>query len=149
MGVPSNYKPSVAPLNPYPDNYPSINPDTDPMYNYYGSNTVWVTLKDGTRQEVDYTGSGDTCQWGCSQISNPLMNQFKPSSMLWNTDASLVKNFTLRESLRLRIQFDFFNVFNHPNNDWSPDSTGIITTDHNNTDVNGPRTLQFSARLSW
>jgi hypothetical protein len=154
MGVPADYKPAVAPLNPYPANYPDINPDTDPMYNYYGTNTVWVTLKDGTRQEVDYTGSGDTCQWGCNQITYPLMNQFTPSTRLWNTDASLVKNFTLRENLRLRIQFDFFNLFNHPNNDWDPNGTGngqmgIIYTNENNYDVNGPRTMQFSARLSW
>ncbi len=149
MGVPADYKPFVAPLNPYPANYPSINPDTDPMYNYYGGNTVWVTLKDGTRQEVDYSGSGDTCQWGCSQITQPLMNQYKPSTMLWNTDAALVKNFPLKEKLKLRVQFDFFNLFNHPNNNWSPSSAGIVYTDTNNTDINGPRVIQFSARLNW
>ncbi len=149
MGVPTDYKPYVAPLNPYPANYPDINPDTDPMYNYYGGNTVWVTLKDGTRQEVDYTGSGDTCQWGCNQIMHPLMNQYTPSTRLWSTDASLVKNFPLKERLKLRVQLDFFNLFNHPNNNWSPSSYGIVYTDTNNYDVNGPRVMQFSARLSW
>ena len=154
MGVPADYKPYVAPLHPYPANYPDINPDTDPMYNYYGTNTVWVPLKDGTQQEQDFTGSGDTCQWGCNQITYPLMNQYTPSTRLWNTDASLVKNFTLKESLRLRIQFDFFNLFNHPNNDWDPINSGngqmgIVYTNGNNYDVNGPRVMQFSARLSW
>jgi hypothetical protein len=143
MGVPADYRPAVAPLNPYPANYPDLNSDIDPMYDYYGGSTVWVTLNDGTRQEVTYNPG-----------LHPWQNQYLPSTRLWNTDASLVKNFPIKERVKLRIQFDFFNLFNHPNNDYDPINSGngqmgIVYTNGNNYDVNGPRVIQFSARLSW
>ena len=119
------------------------------MYDYYGTNTTWVTLNDGTRQEVDYTFDEGTCQWGCSVAIHPFMNQFKPSTRLWNTNASLVKNFPIKERLRLRVQFDFFNLVNHPNNNWSPSNMGLVYTNENNYDANGPRVVRFSTRLSW
>jgi hypothetical protein len=50
MGVPDNYKPAAEPLLPWPKN-PNRN---DPNYQYYGTNTVWVSLKDGTSQRTTY-----------------------------------------------------------------------------------------------
>ncbi len=33
----------------------------------------------------------------------------------WNVDAGLLKNFQIRENVRLQLRGEFFNVFNHPN----------------------------------
>jgi hypothetical protein len=64
----------------------------------------------------------------------------------WNTDASLFKNFSLSERLKLRLTADFFNVFNHPN-DVNPNSTtGLQDL---STQTNDPRIIQFSARLQF
>ena len=59
MGVPANYKPSAAPLWQYPANYGSLNDAIDPNYGYYGTNTVFVKMKDGSTQEVDKSWNGD------------------------------------------------------------------------------------------
>jgi hypothetical protein len=34
---------------------------------------------------------------------------------LVNFDMQLAKNWTLKEKFRIKLQFDFFNIFNHPN----------------------------------
>jgi len=134
MGVPPEYKPAVQPLWPYPANYPSLNASLDPMYPYYGSNNVWIPLNNGTVQRVGWGGL------------NPLINQPVLSTFLWNCDASMFKNLSFKERLNLRVQFDFFNVFNHPGDSPSAGSNGIVTTD---TNANSPRVVQLSARFTW
>jgi hypothetical protein len=136
-GVPSNYQPSVSPLNPYPANYPSLNAKIDPNYGYYGTNTVFLPLKDGTIQQVAYGGL------------NPYINQPVLSSNLWNLDASMFKSFNIKERAKLRVQFDFFNVLNVAGNSPTPiDNTGVAlqTT---NANPSGPRVMQLSMRLTW
>jgi hypothetical protein len=61
-------------------------------------------------------------------------------------DASLSKNFAIRERVRLRVQADFFNVFNTPGNSFSAGSDGLISTF---TNANGAEVMQLSARLTW
>lgn len=136
MGVPAGYKPAVQPLLPYPANYPSLNAKIDPMYPYYGGNNVWIPLKDGTVQRVAWGGL------------NPLINQPVLSTFLWNCDASLFKSFTLKERLKLRVQFDFFNVFNVAGDSPAAGANGIAAT-NTNANPSGPRVAQLSARLSW
>jgi hypothetical protein len=135
-GVPANYQPAVQPLLPYPANYPSLNASTDPMYPYYGTNTVFIPLKDGTTQRVAWGGI------------NPLINQYLLSSFLWNVDASVFKRFKLKERLSLRVQMDFFNVFNIAGDNPAAGSDGIIAT-NTNANPSGPRVMQLSMRLSW
>lgn len=137
MGVPADYKPAGQPLWPYPTNYNSLNEDNDPNYNYYGTNTVFVKLKDGTMQPVDKV-YGDLHPWR----NQPIM-----STMNWTTDASIFKNFRFGERVNLRFQADFFNVFNTPGDDWTPiDSTGIVQTNYS---MNDARQLQLTLRLYW
>jgi hypothetical protein len=140
MGIPANYKPAVAPLYPYPVTAPSPN---DPLYDLYGTNDVNVTLKDGS---TVLTSKGDL---------NPFINQVLQSSWLFTTDASLSKTFTFGERMRLRIQADFFNVFNQPGVEYDPsnpntpslaDGTGIVLRSYS---MNSPRTMQLSARFHW
>jgi hypothetical protein len=144
LGVPANYKPAAQPINPYPANYPSLQgddpsaPNYDPNYGYYGTNNVFVTLKDGTQQPIDQGGI------------HPWINQPVMSTRSWGTDASLFKNFKFGERMGLKIQADFFNVFNTPGNEFDPTNSqgdsGVVLTNYS---MNSPRQLQLTARFSW
>jgi len=131
MGVPADYKPAAQPLNPWP-----LKPSTsDPMYNYYGGNTVWVPLKDGTLQRTSYdTGF------------LPWRQQYRPGVRQWGVDASLYKSVRVRERMTVRFNADFFNVFNHPNNPTGISGEGLLMTQNSGS---AARVLQLSLRLSW
>lgn len=134
MGVPDSYKPAVAPLHPYPADYPSRSSKTDPMYKYYGTSTVFITLNNGKTQEVGYGAL------------NPYRNQFVASTNTWTCDASLYKSFSIKEGVKLRLQVDFFNVTNTPGNTPTPGTDGFAQT---YASYNSPRTTQLSGRLTW
>jgi len=143
-GVPADYKPAVAPLWPYPADYYSRSAATDPNFNYYGTNTVWIPVTNGTPYQIDITPYGNGGLAG-SPVS-PWINQPILSTNTWVQDASLVKNFAFKERVNLRLQFDFFNVFNIPGNSPSAGGDGIVST---YTGYNSPRTMQISGRLTW
>lgn len=131
MGVPAGYKPAFQPLIPFPAS-PIPN---DPNALYYGTNTVFITLKDGTVYRGSYGGL------------TPLQNQFVESQGLWTLSASLLKTFPVRERLRLRIQWDVFNPTNSPQEPQLPStSEGLLYTYLSGT---AARSMQFTLRLSW
>jgi len=134
MGIPADYKPAVAPLLPYPADYLSRSTKTDPLYGFYGGNTQFVTLKDGTVQRPTWAGLA------------PLRQQYIPSILQWGLDASLFKTIPITERFRARLNADFFNVLNHPGNPNTLGSTGILSTRNSGQ---GPRTLQLTLRLTW
>jgi hypothetical protein len=136
MGVPADYKSAVQPLWPYPANYPSLNSKIDPMYSFYGTNTLWIPLNDGTVQRIGWNGV------------NPLINQPVLSTNLSNCDASLFKSFNIKERAKLRVQFDFFNVFNIAGDSPNAGANGIVAT-NTNANPSGPRVMQLSLRLNW
>jgi hypothetical protein len=105
------------------------------MYNYYGGNTVWVPLKDGTLQRTTYDNG-----------FLPLRNQYHLGVRQWGLDASLYKNILIQERLTVRINADFFNAFNHPNNPSGVGGDGLLMTQNSGS---GARVLQLSLRLSW
>jgi hypothetical protein len=131
MGVPENYKPVAEPLLPWPKN-PS---QSDPMYNFYGTNTVWIPLKNGTVQRTTY-----------SPNLHPWRNQVAPGTRTWGLDASLFKRVAITERVSLRFNADFFNVLNHPGNPNSIGENGVLST--RNSDLS-PRQIQLTLRLSW
>ena len=145
MGVPSDYKPAASPLWPYPADYNSRNGNTDPNYDNYGSNIAFLPVTDSsTPYQIDLTpyNSG-------SPAGSPLSawnNQPMLTTNLWNVDASMFKTFSIKERVKLRLQFDFFNVFNVPGNSFSTGDDGLALT---YTNQNSPRTMQISGRLSW
>lgn len=131
MGVPADYKPAGQPLIPWP-----AQPDPkDPLYPYYGTNTVWVTLKDGTSQRTTYNDG-----------LHPWRQQYFPSTRQRYLDASLFKTIPVSERVMLRINADFFNVLNHPGNPSGVSAEGIIST---RTSARAARELQLTARLTW
>ncbi len=131
MGVPADYKPAGQPLIPFPAN---PNP-ADPMFPFYGSNTTWVTLKDGTVQRTTF-----------NPVIHPWQNQYFPGVRQWGISASLFKTIAISERVGLRINVDFFNVLNISGNPNSIGGDGILSTRNSG---NTPRQLQLTARLSW
>jgi len=131
MGVPSNYKPAAQPLIPWPAN---PNP-SDPNYAFYGTNTVWVPMKNGTLQRTTYNDN-----------LHPWRNQFQPSVRQWGLDASLFKSIPFGERFNVRFNADFFNVLNNPGNPNSIASTGVLSTINSGK---AARELQLTLRLSW
>ena len=68
---------------------------------------------------------------------NELYNGFRGPGF-WETDASLLKDTNIRESVSLQLRFEFFNIFNHPN---------LNGVDANLPDGNfGKSTAQFTPR---
>lgn len=128
MSVPANYKPAFQPLIPFPSSpIPS-----DPNAPYYGTNTVFVPLKDGTTFRGTFGGIG------------PLQNQYVETAGLWSLSASLFKVFQIKERLKLRVQWDAFNPTNSPQEPQSPSNAlGLLYTNVNGT---AARSMQFSLR---
>jgi hypothetical protein len=134
MGIPADYKPGVQPLLPYPADYLTRTGTTDPLFNFYGTNTVFVPLKNGTTQRTTLSGL------------LPLRQQYLPSVRQWNLDASLFKTIPINERFNARLNVDFFNVLNSPGNPNSVGSTGMLATRNSGQ---SPRTLQLTLRLTW
>ena len=148
MGIPDSYKPAFQPLWPYPADYTSRSAATDPMYQFYGGNTLWIPLNTGIVQRTTWAGL------------DPLRQQYFPSIRQWGLDASAFKTVPITESVNVRFNADFFNVLNHPGNPnifiGAPSNaantatTGILSTRNSNTaGANAPRVLQLSLRLTW
>jgi hypothetical protein len=75
----------------------------------------------------------------------------------FNTDMSLMKNFTIWESLILQFRFDAFNGFNNINLNFNQDGSApidqgpqyISSMAPGANGVGSPRQLQFSFRLQF
>jgi hypothetical protein len=102
---------------------------------YWDTNNVWIPLQNGTVQRTSY-----------STGLNPWRNQYLPSVLQWNLDASLFKNLPLHERLNARFAADFYNVFNHPGNPNTVGADGFLNC---RASGNSPRVLQLSLRLEW
>jgi hypothetical protein len=130
MGIPDSYKPAAQPLWPWPKNPNS----SDFMYPYYGTNMQWVPLKNGQVQRIAY--SDNLPAW---------RNQYIRGPGSWNMDASLFKTIPITESVDLRLNGDFFNVFNRPGTP-NAGSNGILSM---RSSALGARQVQITARLTW
>ena len=122
-GLPSNYTPEHQPLNLSQNN-----------------NNVNVTLANGAVQTNVAYAPGPT------NVLNPNYHAFYPNPFNFTTDASLFKVFPIKEGVGLKINGDFFNVFNQQGTTGVNGSTGIITT---TSSANTARIVQVSARLTW
>jgi hypothetical protein len=141
MGVPDNYQPAAVPFNPYPADYRSRSAATDPNYGNYGNNYVWLPVTDDTKPyRINLAGAAN------GSPLHPWINQAVLGTNNWYCDASLFKNFSFSERFRLRLQADFFNVFNHPGDPLSVGSDGLMPAWQN---ANTARTMQLSGRFSW
>ncbi len=136
MGVPSSYQPYAQPLIPYGTTaLPANAPAGTNVSQYWGTNTVWVPLKDGSVYRGAYGGLA------------PLQNQYVQSRGLWSLSTSLFKSFALGERMKLRAQWDVFNPTNSPQQPQTPGNTqGILYTYLSGAPA---RSMQFTVRLLW
>jgi hypothetical protein len=64
----------------------------------------------------------------------------------WNVDSSVFKHFQITERVKTRFTADFFNLFNHPNNNNPSSSSGLQDL---SSQSNEPRIVQFTLRVEW
>jgi len=64
----------------------------------------------------------------------------------WTANTSMFKVISLSERVKLRLNMDFFNVFNMPGKVLPDSGTGILSL--RNSD-NAGRQLQWTMRLNW
>jgi hypothetical protein len=138
MGVPDNYRPAGAPLIPWGSTtLPANAPANTQLSQFYDTNNVWVPLSNGQVQRLTFNDN-----------MHPWRNQFVNGVNQWFMDASLFKFTNLTEKVSLRINIDFFNVFNNPNNPnmSNGNSDGILGTRNSGSPA---RVTQLTVRLSF
>jgi len=134
QGLPSNYVPSHQPIIPIPAN--PAPPDANS--GYFGTQTVFVTLANGTSVATPYSP-------GPAGV-HPYSHVFLLGPMIWHTDASLFKVFPLTSTVNLKVDADFFNVFNQQGTNGPDPTTGIISTTSSAVTA---RIIQLTARVTW
>jgi hypothetical protein len=134
FGLPADYTPVELPVIPWPKG----GQPGDPGSTNWDTNNVTIRLKDGSSVLV----AKDTGL-------HPWRQQYRLGPFNWTTDASLLKQFVLKERLSLRMTFDIFNVFNVQGLN-VPASDGIVTLQNSYGGFGiRPRQVQVSARLMW
>jgi hypothetical protein len=140
--LPSGWKPYSSPLD---TNYlPKANNgncpgSTDTNYN---TNNVQVNLANGSMDNQGYApGPTATNQWRHTLMQGPKN---------FTADASVFKVFPIKEDMRLRFNFDAFNVFNQQglNNPNGTDGT-ISYVPQLSSSHNTPRQVQLTLRLEF
>ena len=135
MGVPANYKPSNAPVIPWGQTaLPPNAPAGTVVSQFWDTNTVWIPLSNGTVQQTTFNDN-----------LNPFRNQYKLAPWTWGQDASVFKFVRINERVTFRFTVDFFNIFNHPNNQ-NPTGNGVLSLRNSGS---GARIMQLGARLSF
>ena len=134
-GVPASYKPAASPLVPYGATTAPNAPAGTNMSAYWDTNTVWIPLANGTVQRTTYNNN-----------LNPWRNQYLPGPNQLFLDASLFKTFKIKEGLRFRLNVDFFNVLNHPNNPITVTNDGLLSVRNSGS---AARVTQLSGHLNW
>jgi len=135
FGLPADYHPAQKPVNPWPKG----GQPGDPGSNNWDTNNVYVTVNDGKTVVLVGKDTG----------LHPWRQQYRLGPFNWTADTSLLKFFTLKERLRLRMNFDVFNVFNVQGLN-TPASDGIVTLQNSYGGFGiRPRQVQVNARLEW
>ncbi|MBM3727576.1 MAG: hypothetical protein FJW40_19425 [Acidobacteria bacterium] len=136
MGVPPNYKAASAPLIPVGTTAAPANmPAGTNLSQFWDTNTVWIPLNNGTVQRAVFNDG-----------LHPWRQQYLPGVRQWGVDASLFKTVHITESVRLRLNADFFNLFNTPGNQNAIGGDGILSTLNSG---NAAREVQLTLRLTW
>ncbi len=144
MCRPTN-KPAGQPLIPWGSTaLPANAPQGTNVRSFWDTNTVWVPLDNCTVQRTTF-----------DENLHPWRNQYFPGEGQWFQDASLFKFINISERVTFRLNVDFFNVFNHQNNQTGSTSSsggngigsdGILQTRNAGTPA---RVTQITLRLMW
>jgi hypothetical protein len=107
---------------------------------YVSANSACTKLDPSGANAYQVTATGVVGDSGRNTLRGPHTNVF---------DFSLVRDFPIKESLKLQFRWEVFNLFNavlfgQPNNNVTSGAAGQITT------LSGdPRVMQFALRLSF
>ena len=112
-------------------------PDTDHPFGQYNGQ-LRVTLKDGSCFNAPFAGFYNP---------SPRVNIIGPGG--WDDDISLYKHFKIKERFDIRFGADFFNAFNHPNDEPPNSSNGLQDLSLQNTTLSFSRIIQLSLRLEF
>lgn len=136
-GLAPDYAPLSSPIGT------ACNP-TDPAYKYFGTDSVDVTLLDGTKLQ------GVTFSPG-PQGNNPLDKTFIRGPINYTVDLSIFKLFTITERANVRLNVDAFNALNVQgyNNPNTGDGIEAIAPNGVSSSYNTPRQVQFTLRLTF
>ena len=156
-GLPSNYKPAQKPINPWPTGGQT----TDANSADYDTNVVYLPLNkvvNAAGAIVPQTANCDLTKGArvnCVRDNfdpsiHPWRNQYHMGPFNWTLDASLMKFFTIKEKLVLRLNIDVFNVLNRQGF-LAPGADGISSFGSSYAGATGfrPRQLQGTMRLEW
>ncbi|HEX4030339.1 MAG TPA: carboxypeptidase-like regulatory domain-containing protein [Terracidiphilus sp.] len=135
-GLPSNYQAYQSPI------------DSTVGTTYYNTNTVNVTLANGTTGPVGYAPAPTS---GSTTLgSNPFSNTVLNGPINWTADLSLFKVFPITERTNLRFNVDAFNAFNVQGftNPSGTDGTEQVVPQVASS-YNTPRQVQFTLRLTF
>ncbi len=151
FGLPDNYNPAQKPVIPWPvGGTPSDTNNAD-----YDTNVVYIPLINSNPNANcgPIVNQRINCQRvGVDTGYHPWRNQYMIGPYNWVMDASLLKVFTIKERVRLRVNIDLFNVFNVQGLN-APNGEGIVSlsNSYNPNNQNGfkPRQLQGTLRLEW
>jgi len=136
MGVPTDFKPAAQPLIPAGSTaLPPNAPANTVVSQFWDTNSVWIPLSNGTVQRVIFNDN-----------LHPWRNQYMPGVVQWFQDASLFKFIKINEQMSLRVNVDFFNLFNHPNNPTAIGGDGVPLTRNSGS---AARVTQVGLRLIW
>ena len=135
-GVPSNYKPSTAPLIPQGQTaLPANAPAGTNVSQFWDTNNVWIPLNNGTVQRVVYNNN-----------LNPWRNQYVPLPWLWFQDASAFKFISIKSRSICGSTSTSSMCSTTRTIRPSIASTGILSTRNSGS---GARTTQLGARFQW
>jgi hypothetical protein len=134
FGLPADYRPAQKPINPWPKGGVSGAAGSS----NWDTNNVILPLTGGSVLQV----AKDTGL-------HPWRQQYLLGPFNWTADASLLKFFTLKERLRLRLNVDLFNLLNVQGLN-TPAADGIVTLQNSFGGFGiRPRQMQVNARLEW
>ena len=102
---------------------------------FWDTNNVWVPLNNNTVQRLPFNDN-----------LVPWRNQYMSAPNQWFLDASLFKFTNLTEKVALRLNIDFFNVLNNPNNPIAVANDGILSTRNSGS---AARVVQLTVRLQF
>jgi len=121
------FTPSLSDCGPEIDNGPCMASVSGSVKNGPRSGNpqapgYWFQSTGGVKLNANVCGgaapltAGPWAQPGCDSFGNVGFNSFR-GPKFFNTDAAVFKDFAFTEKMKLQLQFQFFNVFNHVNYD--------------------------------
>jgi hypothetical protein len=122
------------------------NADTSNVHNVY-ANVVCNPMSGFHHTRFQIYNSACFTQPGAGQYGTARSAGTQPST--FDTDISLIKNFSIIESHQIQFRADAFNVFNHPLFTTAGTSITSPTLGQATYQMNGPRSIQFALRYSF